>query len=415
MKIGIKATQIVEGGGLKHLDRFLECFPENEDSRIVVFLSDRQRNFDLPDRDDVTYRYSRWAGEGTLRRIFWEQVSLRHHLRRENIDVLFEPGNFGMISKRIPRVVLVHSLAPFSRDFIAGEPLLSRLRLHLLRIMTKLSTRKAKGVIHLTEFARSYVSDDLQLGAVPQRIVYMGIDREPGRIINRSDLDQRFNVTGKLIFSCSHIYRYKNILELIKAFRLLRDRLDEPLTLVLAGEQYDKNYTEEIRAYIEDNSLEANVRLAGSLCSVTVQSLYAACDLFVFPSQLESASLILLEAMQMGAPIAASDTSLCREVLEDSAVYFDPKNPQSIYETMARVLEDGNLCSVLRSASRSRAESFSWKKTAEETYRFICEVADLSESCSHSAEADQEHEQTKAYVTIPTEGLHLRNRVGNRR
>lgn len=415
MKIGIKATQIVEGGGLKHLERFLECFPENEDSRIVVFLSDRQRSFDLPDRDDVTYRYSEQAGKGPLRRIFWEQVSLRRHLRRENIDVLFEPGNFGMISKKIPRVVLIHNLAPFSRDFIASEPLLSKLRLHLLRIMTKLSTRKAKGVIHLTEFARSFVSDDLQLGAIPQRTVYMGIDCEPGRIINRSDLDRRFNLTGKLIFSCSHIYRYKNVLELIQAFRLLRDRLDEPLTLVLAGEQYDKNYTEEICAYIEDNSLEASVQLTGSLSSVTVLSLYAACDLFVFPSQLEAASLILLEAMQMGAPIAASDTSLCREVLEDAAIYFDTKNPQSICETMAKILEDESLCSALRSASRVRAESFSWKKTAEETYRFICKVASLTESCSHSVEADREHEQTKAHVTMSTEDLHMRNRVGSRR
>jgi glycosyltransferase involved in cell wall biosynthesis len=415
MKIGIKATQIVEGGGQKHLERFLECFPENGDSRIVVFLSDRQRGFDLPDRDDVIYMYSKQAGKGPLRRIFWEQVTLRRYLRRENIDIVFEPGNFGIISRKVPRVVLVHSLAPFSRSFIAGEPMLSKLRLHLLRIMTRLSTRKAKGVIHLTEFARSYVSDHLQLGSIPQRTVYMGIDREHGRIISRSDLNRRFNVTGKLIFSCSHIYRYKNVLELLQAFRLLRDRLDEPLTLVLAGEQYDKTYTEEIRAYIENTNLDINVRLEGSLSSVTVLSLYAACDLFVFPSQLESASLILLEALQMGAPIAASDTGLCREVLDDAAIYFDPKNPQSICDALALVIEDESLCSALRSASGVRAQSFSWKKTAEETYRFICEVVNQSESCSHRTETDREHEQTKAYVTMSTEGLQMRNMVGSRR
>lgn len=376
MKIGIKATQIVEGGGQKHLERIIEHYPRNKDTQIVIFLSERQRDISLPDRDDVEYRYFESPSGGLIRRVFWEQFTLRHHLKKEGIDILFEPGNFGMLSNGMKRVMLIHNLAPFSREFIAGEPAVSKLRLHLLRLVTRMSARRASGVIHLTEFARSYVADDLRIDVVPQKTVYMGIDKGKRRRPNKAELAKRFNIVGKFIFSCSHIYRYKNILELVQSFKLLRDQMNEPVTLVIAGNDYDRDYTDEINAFIKVNRLGNQVRLVGSLDYETVLDLYAACDLFAFPSELESASLILLEALQSGAPIAASDTGLCREVLAGSAVYFDPRDPRSICDAMKAVLWDKAGRANLRKASRERAAFFSWKKTAFETDRFIRKLAD---------------------------------------
>jgi len=388
MKIGIKATQIVEGGGQKHLERILEHYPRNDDTQIVIFLSDRQRGLTLPDRDDIQYRYFESPSIGLVRRVFWEQFTLRRHLKKEGIDILFEPGNFGMISNGLKRVMLIHNLAPFSRKFIAGEPAVSKLRLHLLRLMTRMSARRASGVIHLTEFARSYVSDDLRIGLVHQSTVYMGIDKGNRRKPDRAKLAKRFNIVGKLIFSCSHIYRYKNVLELVQAFKLLRDKMNEPVTLVIAGNDYDKRYTEEINAFIRVNRLGNQVRLVGALDYDTLLDLYAACDLFAFPSELESASLILLEALQSGAPIAASDTDLCCEVLAGAGAYFDPKDARSICDVMKTVLRDKVARANMRKASRERAAFFSWKKTAFETDKFIRKLADQNGHASRATVFD---------------------------
>lgn len=374
MKLGIKATQLVEGGGQKHLEELLKNYPRGVDTEIIVFLSANQQRFDFPARDDITYRYFETPGKSLLRRLIWEQTTLRRHIRNAGIDLLFEPGNVGMFSRKIPRVMLIHNLAPFSSDFISAEPLLSRIRLHLLRFATHVSASRARGVIHLTRYAQSYVNNNLGAYRIPQRVVHMGTDRDGRAILNRKEIQRRFGIKSRFIFSCSHIYRYKNIKELVEAFKLLRDRSDENITLLIAGAPYDTSYVSEIQKLISDNNLNEYVKLLGSVDPEILRSLYATCDLFVFPSTLESASLILLEAMGMGAPIAASDTELCREVLEDAALFFDAANPEAICGCVQDALMDEVLRSVLRRLAWRRSHCFSWKKTARLTDEFIRDV-----------------------------------------
>lgn len=374
MRIGIKATQIVEGGGQKHLEKLLAFYPQEKGTRLVVFLSERQRGFDLPTRDDIDYRYYDDPGNGLFKRLIFEQITLRRLIREEAIDLLFEPGNLGMISRRIPRVMLIHNLAPFSNRFIKGEPWSSKIRLHLLRLATGMSSRRSRGLIHLTNFARDYVKGSIRIERVPQKVIYMGSESEPGSLIEGDEIRQRFGVEGELIFCCSHFYRYKNIMELVKAFRLLRQNQKRPMTLVIAGEHYDREYRNEICSFIESADMIDSVRLTGSLDSVTLRSLYRTCDLFVFPSALESASLILLEALQAGAPIAASDNELCREVLGDAAVFFDSNDPERIEHTIAEALSSRPGLSELQERAIARSKEFSWLKTANETDRFICEI-----------------------------------------
>ena len=382
MKIGIKATQIVEGGGQRHLEKLLHNYPCRPNTHLTVFLSDRQQKFDFPTRHDITYRYFETPGKGLIKRLIWEQTTLRRHIKRENIDVLFEPGNLGLFSRKIPRVMLIHNLAPFSRTFISTEPPLSKLRLYLLRLATKLSARRAKGIIHLTKFAQSFVNRTLGSSRIPQRVIYMGNDSQEGKALSRSEIYKKYEIKGKLIFSSSHIYRYKNIMELVQAFKLLKERSDQELTLAIAGEPYDKSYTAEITAYIHDHKLEESVRMLGSIDFGILLSFYAACDLFVFPSEFESASLILLEALRMGAPIAASNTALCREVLEDAAVFFDPNDPESMCQTMSNLLRDRILREALRKLALRRSRQFSWKSTAGNTDKFLCDVMSASLSAT---------------------------------
>ncbi len=374
MRIGIKATQLVDGGGRKHLEKILQYFPADNKTQIVVFLSDAQRSFDLPARNDIEYRFYSFPSKSLLHRIFWEQITLRKELKRLDIDILFEPGNLGMIGKPVPRILLIHNLAPFSPEFIGGEPLLSKLRLHLLRFATRMSSKSAAGVIHLTDFARSFVADSLRLDNISQRVIHMGTDEHVSRPKSRRNIERQFNIVGQLIFCCSHIYRYKNILEVVQGFNLLRQSSEKEMTLVLAGECYDKRYTREIRDYISSHDLESYVRLVGSVDYPTLTGLYESCDLFIFPSWLESASLILLEALQSGAPIAASNTRLCAEVLDDAAVFFDPHDPDSICDAAGKVLDDDELRSRLRRSAKQRAKSFSWKHMTEMTAEFIKEV-----------------------------------------
>jgi glycosyltransferase involved in cell wall biosynthesis len=373
-RIGIKATQIVEGGGLTHLRMLLKHYPQSSDAMIVVYLSECQRSFDLPSRDDITYRYFRFPSRWRPLRIIWEQFVLRRHLKKDRIDVLFEPGNLGMISRSIPRVMLIHNIAPYSNAFIANEPFSSKVRLHALRRLTRLSVSRSRGVVHLTHYAESYVQKHLGAGHIPNRVIHMGTEEDTAAQVVDTHTLTELGVVGRLVFSCSHLYRYKNIHELLAAFKLLTEQFSEPATLVISGAPYDIAYSKELAEFIRGNRLGNRAILTGAVDYATLSTLYGSCDLFVFPSELESASLILLEALKAGAPIAAADTGLCREVLDEAAVFFDPHNPQGVCDVMLSALRDGQLRDRLRRSSAGRARFFSWAKTAAETDSFLREV-----------------------------------------
>jgi glycosyltransferase involved in cell wall biosynthesis len=99
----------------------------------------------------------------------------------------------------------------------------------------------------------------------------------------------------------------------------------------------------------------------------TLASLYAAAEVFVFPSLYEGFGLPILEAFGCGCPVALSRSSSFPEVAGEAALYFDPADEASIRETVRRALADGGLRDSLRAKGRERLKNFSWAKAAAET------------------------------------------------
>jgi glycosyltransferase involved in cell wall biosynthesis len=92
--------------------------------------------------------------------------------------------------------------------------------------------------------------------------------------------------------------------------------------------------------------------------------LYAAADLFVFPSLFEGFGIPLLEAMAAGTPVCAADVSSIPEVVGDAALLFDPRVPADIARQVERLLHDTPLRQQLVARGRQRAQLFSWDDAA---------------------------------------------------
>jgi glycosyltransferase involved in cell wall biosynthesis len=92
-------------------------------------------------------------------------------------------------------------------------------------------------------------------------------------------------------------------------------RLPREVQLVLAGDGPHRSWLEE-KAHEE--GLSERVHFAGWLGPGEIESLYAACDLVVFPSVWnEPFGLVGIEAMAHGKPVVAFDCGGVREWLED--------------------------------------------------------------------------------------------------
>jgi glycosyltransferase involved in cell wall biosynthesis len=79
----------------------------------------------------------------------------------------------------------------------------------------------------------------------------------------------------------------------------------------------------------------------------------------VFPSLYEGFGLPVLEAMQLGVPVLASNTSSLPEVAGDAALLVDPYNPRAIAEALRRLDSDAGLRAELAARGLKQARQFS--------------------------------------------------------
>ena len=83
-----------------------------------------------------------------------------------------------------------------------------------------------------------------------------------------------------------------------------------------------------------------------------------------------------MEAMASGLPIACSDFELTREILSNDAVYFDPRNPESIAEAVIRLIEDKDLREKIAWNNFEKAKKYTWRRCVNETFKFFRFVHD---------------------------------------
>lgn len=93
-----------------------------------------------------------------------------------------------------------------------------------------------------------------------------------------------------------------------------------------------------------------------------LHSLYRHARALIFPSLYEGFGLPLLEAMAHDCPVLCSDIAVFREVAADAAIYFDPRDLQSLTAAMT-ALEHSKRQALLH-RGRQNCGRFSWDITA---------------------------------------------------
>jgi glycosyltransferase involved in cell wall biosynthesis len=100
--------------------------------------------------------------------------------------------------------------------------------------------------------------------------------------------------------------------------------------------------------------------LTNSLYS-QIQKYYAACDLFTLASEsTEAFGIVYLEAMAANKPVVATDDSQRREILQDAALYINPKNTNSYAEAL-----DKALVTNWGDTPRVQADKYKWEGIAQ--------------------------------------------------
>lgn len=301
----------------------------------------------------------------------WEQRWLPDRCRRDGVDLLHSPFNFGLPwASRCRRVLTLHdAIDQVYRPDDSGprRVRLSQLRSELHHLVARV---RAHRVITVSRHARSDLIRHLRLSPDRIDVVPEAADpcfhrpvEEPRR---RAVLD-RHGLARPFLFYVGGWERRKNVPFLVQSFA---QAAVPGLELVLAGGKAEQR--ESLTRLAESLGIAESVRFLGWVDEAELPALYAGALGFVYPSEYEGFGLQLCEAMAVGCPVLASEATSLPEVLGDGGATFPLDSTDRLVELIRRLAGDPEFRSDLADRASARSTAFSWRTTADltlESYR----------------------------------------------
>jgi glycosyltransferase involved in cell wall biosynthesis len=167
------------------------------------------------------------------------------------------------------------------------------------------------------------------------------------------------------------LVKEKGVAEMLDAFALVRERLGQPVRLLIAGNVREStdSRNEKARygqAMVERISSAADVNWVGSLKPSDMHNFLLAGDVFLLPSLWDDPfPTVMLEAAAAGLPIVAGARGGITEFLKDcpGQRFIDPAKPEEMAEAMLELANSPALRTAAGSWLRGIIETrFDWQR-----------------------------------------------------
>jgi phosphatidylinositol alpha-mannosyltransferase len=353
MKIGLVSPYVypVPGGVTQHVRYLYENLRlRGHDVRIISSSHGLQRasegdvirigkGFSLPVNGSV--------GTITLSPRFVSQV--RAMLEREQFDLLhFHEPFVPFLSPIILRmstsvnVATFHAYGGFSPSYEFGSKVM------------KGEAARLHGRIAVSGAAKHFID---RYFPGEYKVIPNGVDVD--RFRRAVPLARWQDGTNNLLF-VGRFEPRKGLLELLKAFRILRKTGCECRLLVVGTGPLGK----EARRYVATRRLKG-VEFLGRVSDEEKAQLFRTAHVYISPATGgESFGIVLLEAMAAGTAIVASDIHGYKGVVRRGreGLLVQPNEPKQIAGSIARLLNDDELRATMGKAGQERAQEFSWER-----------------------------------------------------
>jgi glycosyltransferase involved in cell wall biosynthesis len=370
-RILIDGSMARGGGGFTYLVNILpQLSALAPDDRFLVLLRNERLAQSIPALPNVDVELL--PDVGWPQRMFFTYRELPRRIASWNTDLYFSAGETAPLRASCPMIASFRNPIIYT-DLDLGVSRKQRLRLRLLREISRLSARCCDRIMFVSEDSAGWMGDSVGVAAHKRAVVHHGID---ATTFSRSKGQGSVPYGPSYIVSVSSIYTHKNYVRLIDAYAALARRRDSVPDLVIIGDVQHPGYLEEMKraraAAGED--LAERIHFVGEVPYAEVKAYYAGAELFVFPSYLESFGHPLLEAMASGIPTIAADIAVFREIAGDAAFYADPHKTDAFTGAMEEALFSSRARETLIKRGRERVRSLSWDATARRLLALFDEV-----------------------------------------
>ncbi len=167
----------------------------------------------------------------------------------------------------------------------------------------------------------------------------------------------------------ANFYKTKGLDILVQAAALLPKELIEKIQIVVIG---DGTEADSLKLKVKSLKLENTFKLTGKIPNAA--QYLKVFDTFILPSRKEGFPYALLEAMQAGLPIVATDVGGNREAAGPAALYCPPENPQELARLMQQIATNPDTRPRLSQAALQQSTLFTEENMLRQTERVYAEL-----------------------------------------
>lgn len=312
-------------------------------------------DFDLPEK---------WQMKELWFPRLWTYLRLSFELFVHPVDKLFVPGHIVPMIHPRDTTVVVHGL-----EYEFTPEAYSRWERLSMRHGIKNSCQWAQKIITVSD---NTAKDLKKLYHIPQEKItriYEGVNENAELQMLNAELKEnilkKYNVTtNTYLLFIGRIEERKNIVNVVKAFSILKEKYQIPHKLVLAGK--GGHGYERIEQEISQSDYKDDIVLPGFVSDEEKWILLENASVFLFPTLYEGFGLPILEAQSVGVPVVTADNSSLSEIGGASVLFAEEYDPADIAQKVNMLISDDNLRRAIIEKGHHNLTRFDWQKCANE-------------------------------------------------
>lgn len=278
------------------------------------------------------------------------------HFPHFNVPVFF----------RGPFIVTIHDLLMHERSM--GDSTLNPFQYLVKKVGYKFVfshlMRVSKKIIVPSEYVKGRLLESYKTPQQKIEVIYEGAFNFEN--VTELDVLKKYKIFFPYFIYVGSAYSHKNLIKAIYAMlKLNKTRKKKALFLIISSRNV---FSQRLGESINKTGAQDYVKLLDKVSDSELLNLYKNSVAFLFPSTSEGFGLPGIEAMKAGTILTCSDIPVFREVYQDNAIYFDPRDPDSIANALGIALDLAREDRANRIKKASEfVKRYSWSKMAKET------------------------------------------------
>ncbi len=353
-KIGIDISQIIYGTGVSNLttDLVESVISLDKKNTYVLFGSSLRGYFKLkkfcsnyPKAKTKIYPFPISIFE-----LIFHKFNIPIEYFCSGIDVFVCSDWLTPRSKKAKIIVPIYDL---TTKIMPDDHTLKTVKVHQLRM--ERAVKYASFITFLSKSCRDDFFRFFSFDIAKTEIIYPSTKIKNKKASSFDKVSKKFEIQKPYFLSVSTLQPRKNLNLLVNAFN--KYNFNKKFQLVIVGPKGWGN----INLPSNNHIIQTGFVSVGELIT-----LYSSSTLFIYPSLYEGFGLPIIEAMSLGIPVIASNTSSMPEAGGRAAIYFDPKDENDLVQKMLKFssLKPDSI-KALSLKSKKHAESFSWNNSAK--------------------------------------------------